>query len=87
MITSVVLTIGFAVLSISSFVPTHETGLFGAILILYALVLDLALMPALLMTADALENRYAATFPARTKSGSGASEKTAMKRKESLSGS
>jgi uncharacterized protein len=59
-VTSLLLLIGFSVLCISSFVPTLHTGLLGGILVAWSLVLDLVLLPALLMTADALENRYAA---------------------------
>jgi predicted RND superfamily exporter protein len=62
---SAVVAAAFSVLCVSSFVPTAQMGLLGGILIVYALVLDLSLLPALLMTADALENRYAASVPSQ----------------------
>jgi predicted RND superfamily exporter protein len=58
-VTSLLLLIGFGVLCISSFLPTRETGMIGAILAVWAFVLDLVLLPALLMTAESILNRYA----------------------------
>lgn len=61
-VTSLLLLLGFSVLCASSFNPTHQMGMLGAMLVGFALLLDLTLLPVLLMTADALEHRYVAYF-------------------------
>ena len=57
-LTAVLLVVGFSVLLLSSFQPTFHTGLFSVILVGYALVLVLFLLPVLLMFADTLERRF-----------------------------
>ncbi len=53
--TTVVLTAGFLILLFSPFVPTAQVGVLTAIIIASALVADLSLLPALLMTLDRRE--------------------------------
>jgi uncharacterized protein len=55
---SVLLVVCFSVLLLSSFQPSFRTGLLSVILVLYALLLDLFLLPVLLILADALERRF-----------------------------
>lgn len=57
-LTAVLLVVGFSVLLLSSFQPTFHTGLFSVILVGYALMLVLFLLPVLLMVADGLERRF-----------------------------
>lgn len=57
-LTSLLLAVGFSVLCLSSFKPTFRVGLLSAILVAYAVLLDLCLLPVLLITADRLEKRY-----------------------------
>ncbi len=56
-LTSILLVIGFSVLCLSSFKPTFQVGLMSAILVGYALVLDLVLLPILLIAADQTHQR------------------------------
>ncbi len=56
-VTSMVLIAGFAVLSLSAFVPNGELGLLTAITIALALVLDILLLPALLILGDRWHQR------------------------------
>jgi predicted RND superfamily exporter protein len=56
--TSLLLAVGCSVLCLSSFEPTFRVGMLSAIMVGYAVVLDLCLLPALLITADRLEKRY-----------------------------
>lgn len=56
-LTSILLVLGFSVLCLSSFKPTFQVGLMSAILVGYALVLDLVLLPTLLITADRTRKR------------------------------
>ncbi len=56
--TSLLLAVGFSVLCLSSFKPTFRIGMLSAIMVGYAVALDLLLLPALLITADRLEKRY-----------------------------
>lgn len=51
-LTSLLLGVGFSVLCLSSFAPTFRVGLLSVILVGYAVVLDLLLLPVLLITAD-----------------------------------
>jgi predicted RND superfamily exporter protein len=51
-LTSILLAIGFSVLCLSSFAPTFRVGLLSAILVAYAVLLDLFLLPVLMITAD-----------------------------------
>ena len=50
--TTVVLTAGFLILLFSPFVPTAQVGILTAMIIAFALVADLSLLPALLTTLD-----------------------------------
>ena len=50
--TTVVLVAGFLILILSPFIPTAEVGLLTAMIIGFALVADLLLLPALLMAVD-----------------------------------
>lgn len=59
-LTSILLIVGFSVLCLSSFEPTFRVGLLSAILVTYALLLDLVLLPILLITADRAEKRLSA---------------------------
>ncbi len=56
-VTSMVLVAGFAVLSLSAFVPNGEMGLLTAITIALALVLDILLLPAILILGDRWRQR------------------------------
>jgi uncharacterized protein len=60
-LTSVLLAVGFSVMCLSSFEPTFRVGLLSAIMVFFAVVLDLCMLPALLITADRLEKRYEET--------------------------
>lgn len=51
-LTSLLLAVGFSVLCLSSFSPTFRVGLLSAILVGYAVVLDLLLLPVLLLVVD-----------------------------------
>ncbi|MEE2900893.1 MAG: MMPL family transporter [Myxococcota bacterium] len=57
-LTSVLLVVGFLVLALSSFVPTVRIGLLGAMLVLYAGLLDLCLLPSLLIGVDRLTAQF-----------------------------
>lgn len=57
-LTSVLLAVGLGILSLSPFAPTHRVGLLSVVLVGFGLLLELALMPALLVTADRLERRW-----------------------------
>ena len=48
--TSIILLIGFSALTISSFVPNILMGIFGCIIIVFAMVADLLIQPAILMS-------------------------------------
>ena len=50
--TTVVLVAGFLIFAFSPFVPTAEVGVLTAMIIAFALVADLSLLPALLTTVD-----------------------------------
>jgi len=50
--TTVVLVAGFLIFAFSPFVPTAQVGVLTAMIIGFALIADLTLLPALLMTAD-----------------------------------
>ena len=50
--TTLVLAAGFLILAFSSFIPTAQVGILTALIIGIALVADLSLLPALLMTLD-----------------------------------
>ena len=50
--TTVVLVAGFLIFAFSPFVPTAEVGVLTAMIIAFALVADLSLLPALLMVVD-----------------------------------
>ena len=58
--TTVVLVAGFLILLFSPFVPTAQVGLLTAMIIAFALVADLTLLPALLMAFDRNRRRDAA---------------------------
>ena len=60
MVTTLVLSAGFSILMQSSFVFNSGMGKLTAITIITALVLDLLLLPALLLTIDKvkLKNNY-----------------------------
>lgn len=62
-LTSILLVGGFSVLCLSSFAPTFRVGLLSAILVVYALALDLILLPILLMTADKTPDPVSSTPP------------------------
>lgn len=47
--TTIVLVLGFGVLSLSSYIPNRNFGLMVAITLVYALLMDLVLLPALLL--------------------------------------
>lgn len=51
-LTSLLLAVGFSVLCLSSFSPTFRVGLLSAILVGYAVALDLLLLPVLLLVVD-----------------------------------
>ncbi|MCA9549682.1 MAG: MMPL family transporter [Myxococcales bacterium] len=65
-LTSVLLAVGFSVLCLSSFAPTFRVGLLSAILVAYAVLLDLVLLPILLITADRAERRLGSPDEAST---------------------
>ena len=50
--TTVVLVAGFAIFAFSPFVPTAQVGVLTAMIIGFALIADLSLLPALLVTLD-----------------------------------
>lgn len=56
-LTSILLLVGFSVLCLSSFKPTFRVGLLSSILVSFALILDLVLLPILLITADRVDKR------------------------------
>ncbi len=57
-LTSLLLCIGFSVLLLSNFTPTVRVGLLAIFLVIWAVVLDLFLLPVLLMAVDRFEKRY-----------------------------
>ena len=50
--TTVVLVAGFLILVLSPFIPTAQVGLLTAMIIAFALIADLLLLPTLLMAVD-----------------------------------
>ena len=54
--TTVVLVAGFLIFSFSPFVPTAQVGVLTAMIIGFALIADLTLLPALLLTVDRRSN-------------------------------
>jgi len=50
--TSIILIAGFSILTLSSFVPSIYTGVLGCIVILFALITDLILLPAILIITE-----------------------------------
>lgn len=50
--TTVVLVVGFLIFALSPFIPTAQVGVLTAMIIGFALIADLTLLPALLMYAD-----------------------------------
>lgn len=65
-VTTVVLVVGFALLSQSSFLVNQQTGILMAITISMALILDFLFLPALLMMVD--KEDYQASHPDRSES-------------------
>lgn len=58
MLTSILLVVGFLVLCLSSFVPTVRVGMLGSLLVIYAVVFDLCLLPALLLAVDRISAHF-----------------------------
>ena len=50
--TTVVLVAGFLIFTFSPFVPTAQVGVLTAMIIAFALIADLTLLPALLLAVD-----------------------------------
>jgi len=64
--TTVVLVAGFLIFAFSPFVPTAEVGVLTAMIIAFALVADLSLLPALLMVVDRRSVGRAEVAPGRS---------------------
>jgi predicted RND superfamily exporter protein len=52
LVTSLIMTGGFGILLFGSFVPTIQFGLLSALIMLFAVISDLVVLPALLLSAD-----------------------------------
>jgi predicted RND superfamily exporter protein len=55
---SVLLVVGFSVVTLSSFVPTFRVGILSALLVVYTLMSDLLLLPVLLIAVDRLGDQF-----------------------------
>ena len=61
--TTVVLVVGFLIFAFSPFVPTAQVGVLVAMIIAFALIADLSLLPALLRAVDRGSEKRAAPAP------------------------
>ena len=68
-VTTIILVVGFSILSLSSFYLNSSMGQLTAIVILMALIADFLFLPALLITLDGKKERKPAADPVVTKDG------------------
>jgi uncharacterized protein len=61
--TSIILTIGFSMLMFSSFVPNIFMGVIGVLVIIFALVGDMVLLPALIPSKNSFEGEKESAIP------------------------